>query len=76
MLFVLGFGLLLWGLALPLNAPEKTISFITYLYLNCSFNTLISLLFTRLRPKSPGRMETRTKHVLDKGDTLVSYTNP
>jgi voltage-gated potassium channel Kch len=33
-LFVLGFGLLLWGLALPLNAPEKTISFITYLYLS------------------------------------------
>jgi hypothetical protein len=33
-LFVLGFGLLLWGLALPLTAPEKTISFITYLYLS------------------------------------------
>ncbi|HEX6477295.1 MAG TPA: potassium channel family protein [Ktedonobacteraceae bacterium] len=33
-LFVLGFGLLLWGLALPLNAPEKTISFLTYLYLS------------------------------------------
>src|SRR5947209_9201292 len=33
-LFVLGFGLLLWGLALPLNATEKTISFITYLYLS------------------------------------------
>jgi hypothetical protein len=33
-LFVLGFGLLLWGLALPLNAPDKTISFFTYLYLS------------------------------------------
>src|SRR5437660_3278766 len=33
-LFVLGFGLLLWGLALPLNAPEKPISFLTYLYLS------------------------------------------
>src|SRR5258708_21772424 len=33
-LFVLGFGLLLWGLALPLNAPEKTMSFLTYLYLS------------------------------------------
>src|SRR6202051_5081059 len=33
-LFVFGFGLLLWGLALPLNAPEKTISFFTYLYLS------------------------------------------
>ncbi len=33
-LFVFGFGLLLWGLALPLNAPEKTISFLTYLYLS------------------------------------------
>jgi len=33
-LFVFGFGLLLWGLALPLNAPEKTISFVTYLYLS------------------------------------------
>jgi len=33
-LFVFGFGLLLWGLALPLNTPEKTISFTTYLYLS------------------------------------------
>jgi hypothetical protein len=33
-LFVFGFGLLLWGLALPLNAPEKMISFLTYLYLS------------------------------------------
>src|SRR6059058_1689349 len=33
-LFVFGFGLLLWGLALPLNAPDKTISFFTYLYLS------------------------------------------
>jgi hypothetical protein len=33
-LFVCGFGLLLWGLALPLNAPDKTISFSTYLYLS------------------------------------------
>ena len=33
-LFVFGFGLLMWGLALPLNAPDKTISFTTYLYLS------------------------------------------
>src|SRR5260221_12571682 len=33
-LFVFGFGLLLWGLALPLNTPEKSISFVTYLYLS------------------------------------------
>src|SRR6266700_3632163 len=33
-LFVFGFGLLLWGLALPLNAPDQTISFTTYLYLS------------------------------------------
>jgi hypothetical protein len=33
-LFVFGFGLLLWGLALPFNAPEKTINFLTYLYLS------------------------------------------
>jgi hypothetical protein len=33
-LFVFGFGLLLWGLALPLNAPDKAISFLTYLYLS------------------------------------------
>ncbi len=33
-LFVLGFGLVLWGLALPLGAADKTISFLTYLYLS------------------------------------------
>jgi hypothetical protein len=33
-LFVFGFGLLLWGLAFPLNAPDQTISFTTYLYLS------------------------------------------
>jgi len=33
-LFVFGFALLLWGLALPLNAPDKVISFTTYLYLS------------------------------------------
>jgi hypothetical protein len=32
-LFVLGFGLLLWGLALPLAATQP-ISFLTYLYLS------------------------------------------
>ena len=31
-LFVFGFGLLMWGSALPLNAPDKAISFTTYLY--------------------------------------------
>jgi hypothetical protein len=31
-LFVFGFGLLLWGLALPLGAIDKPISFLTYLY--------------------------------------------
>jgi hypothetical protein len=33
-LFVFGFGLLMWGLALPLGAPDKPISFLTYLYLS------------------------------------------
>src|SRR5436305_4284122 len=33
-LFVLGFGLLLWGLATPLNAPDKPVSFFTYLYMS------------------------------------------
>ncbi len=33
-LFVFGFGLLLWGLALPLSAPDRPISFLTYLYLS------------------------------------------
>src|SRR5712691_3127418 len=33
-LFVLGFGLVLWGLALPLGASDQTISFLTYLYLS------------------------------------------
>ena len=33
-LFVLGFGLLLLGLVLPLNAPGQPISFVTYLYLS------------------------------------------
>jgi hypothetical protein len=33
-LFVFGFALLLWGLALPLNAPDKVIGFTTYLYLS------------------------------------------
>jgi len=33
-LLVLGFGLVLWGLALPLGGSDKTISFLTYLYLS------------------------------------------
>lgn len=33
-LFVFGFALLLWGLALPLNALDHAISFLTYLYLS------------------------------------------
>jgi ion channel len=33
-LFILGYGLLLWGLALPLSALRNTISFPTYLYLS------------------------------------------
>ena len=33
-LFVLGFGLLNWGLALPLSAPDHPMSFLTYLYLS------------------------------------------
>jgi hypothetical protein len=33
-LFVFGFGLLGWGLALPLNNPDKAISFLTYFYLS------------------------------------------
>lgn len=30
-LFVFGFGFIMWGLALPLNAPGQPISFLTYL---------------------------------------------
>jgi len=33
-LFILGYGLLLWGLALPLSALSNTTSFSTYLYLS------------------------------------------
>jgi len=33
-LFVCGFGLLFWGLALPIKAPGQEIHFITYLYLS------------------------------------------
>jgi len=33
-LFILGYGLLLWGLALPLSALSNTVSFPTYLYLS------------------------------------------
>jgi hypothetical protein len=33
-LFILGYGLLLWGLALPLSALNNTSSFPTYLYLS------------------------------------------
>jgi hypothetical protein len=33
-LFILGYGLLLWGLVLPLSALSNTISFPTYLYLS------------------------------------------
>jgi hypothetical protein len=33
-LFVFGFGFIMWGLALPLNAPGQPISFLTYLYLS------------------------------------------
>ena len=33
-LFILGYGLLLWGLALPLSAISNTVSFSTYLYLS------------------------------------------
>jgi hypothetical protein len=33
-LFVLGFGFIQWGLALPLNPPDQSLSFLTYLYLS------------------------------------------
>jgi hypothetical protein len=33
-LFVLGYGLLMWGLALPLSSPANTAGFLTYLYLS------------------------------------------
>ena len=33
-LFVFGFGFIMWGLALPLNAPGQPISLLTYLYLS------------------------------------------
>ena len=50
-LFVIGFGLLLWGLALPLNAPDKAISFFTYLYL--SGTTFTTLGYGDLTPTTP-----------------------
>ncbi len=34
LLFIFGFGLLLWGLALPLNTPDQPVGFLTYLYLS------------------------------------------
>jgi len=33
-LFVVGFGLALWGLAVPLSAPDTSTDFFTYLYLS------------------------------------------
>jgi hypothetical protein len=33
-LFVFGFGFIMWGLVLPLSAPGQPISFLTYLYLS------------------------------------------
>ena len=33
-LFVVGFGLIMWGLALPLTPPEQSMSFLTDLYLS------------------------------------------
>ncbi len=33
-LFVVGFGLIMWGLALPLNPPDQSMSFLTDLYLS------------------------------------------
>src|ERR1051325_7803670 len=33
-LFILGYGLILWGLALPLSAIHNTVNFTTYLYLS------------------------------------------
>ena len=41
-LFILGYGLLLWGLALPLSALSNTTGFSTYLYLSSTtFFTLV-----------------------------------
>src|SRR5713101_321295 len=34
LLFVLGFGLVMWGLALPLNTPETAVGLLTYLYVS------------------------------------------
>lgn len=63
-LFVFGFGLLLWGLALPLGAPDKTISFPTYLYL--SGTTFFTLgLGDQLRPHHlPGVLAARVENLL------------
>src|SRR5438874_12922510 len=33
-LFVVGFATLAWGMSLPLNAPDKTTGFLTYLYMS------------------------------------------
>jgi hypothetical protein len=33
-LFVFGFGFIMWGLALPLSVPGQPISFLTYIYLS------------------------------------------
>jgi hypothetical protein len=33
-LYVMGFAMLAWGMSLPLDAPEKTTGFLTYLYMS------------------------------------------
>ncbi|HVN54151.1 MAG TPA: potassium channel family protein [Anaerolineaceae bacterium] len=50
-LFILGFGLILWGLALPLNAAGEPLSFPVYLYL--SSTTFFSLGLGDITP-APG----------------------
>ncbi len=47
-LFFVAFALLLWGLAVPVNAPEKAATFATYLYLSGS--TFFTLGFGDVTP--------------------------
>ncbi len=49
-LFILGFGLINWGLSLPMQAPEKVLSFGSYLYM--SGTTFVTLGLGDITPLS------------------------
>ncbi|HEY3991316.1 MAG TPA: potassium channel family protein [Ktedonobacteraceae bacterium] len=49
-LFILGFGMLGWGLSLPMQAPEKVMGFGSYLYV--SGTTFVTLGFGDITPLS------------------------